>query len=306
MQQDTIEKEIIQDKKLESTTDRISSLRKRADLSDIILEKEKNVVNKKKRIILSAATLVLMFLIFLIISKILNTTSEEVSNVKEEKVVLNDKKIIKKDVKSVDDTILVPDDSKKISETDLKFEEMVKKLKEEDNKESETIVNNIQQNDTPVIQPALQDREPKAVISSTLNTPTETIKEEKIVKKVIDTKPPKKVEKKVSMIQKSKEINKPIHRVVKTRSHHKRVPSFSNKSGYFIQVAATTTPKPKRSLVQSIYGSGFSYTTYPIYIKGRKFYKILIGPYKTRAAALRHIGKVKMNINPSAYIIHLR
>ena len=267
----------------EQTKDRVNTMRKKADLSDIILEKEQSSISdsqKKKKTLLAVASLVLLFLIFLIISKMINQDStpnkQEAKNSVEKKINLldsNKKEESKQDIKTSkkDSKKITPDD-----ETDLKFQELVKKLREQDAKENRSAVtSNTNDSLTPQVK-----------------TPTKKAE----VKKAV-TKPAVKKEPKISITSSKPKVKKPSKTINA---------SSSSKNAFYIQVGATAKPYINQALKSKMRSGGFSYTTHPVYVKGRKFYKILIGPYKSKAEALKNIGSVRAIINPGAYIFYLR
>lgn len=277
----------------EQTKDRVNGMRKKADLTDIILEKEQSSISsaqKKKKLLLAVASLVLLFLIFLIISKMINSDSST-----KEKVVkqqpLSEQKIKLSDNDKKEQPKTNEENSKKITpndETDLKFKELVKKLREQDAKENTNVVAS-NQNDslTPQVTTPSKNVEVKK--------PAETKKESKIT--ITSSKP--------EVSKKPKISSKPeVHKSTKTTKHPVR--TTSSKSAYYIQVGATAKPYINQALRSKIKSGGFSYTTHPVFVKGRKFYKILIGPYNSKAAALQNIGSVKTIVNPGAYIFYLR
>jgi DedD protein len=273
--------------------DRLKNMRKKTDLSDIILEKETSTANRNKKIILGAASLVLLFLVFLIISKMINSdvSTEQVTNTEktENKNINIEDKAIKEPIK-VAETSTKNEKSSEVKDTDLKFEEMVKKLREEDAKENSNEV-------VKVVTPP-KSHEPKIV--EPVKTTKTSINNVKIVKtnkpqnkpKVIITEAKKDTPTK---IVKPKE-QKPKRDVIFGQSH----------GGYYVQVGATTSPTLNKNLVNKITINGYSYKTHPVIIKGKKFYKVLIGPYNSKAEAIKKLPRIRATLNPKAFLYHLR
>ncbi len=281
----------------EQTEKRVKSMRKREDLTDIILEKEQSSIStaqKKKKLLLAAASLVLLFLIFLIISKILSSSSTSDKK--------SDQEVIKKVQENKTATIIKKDVSKDSSEneTDLKFEELVRKLKEQDEKESKEIVK-VNDDITPKVTNK-EPQKPKKEKIKVANKQKEVTLDKKEIKKpkITITSTPT-----ISKPKKSAKSNTTKNTPTKQKRYSTTI-SFSNKSGFYIQVGATTKPYPNAALVSKIKANGYSYTTHPITIKGKRFYKILIGPYKTKTQALEKLAKIRSAINPKAYIFYLR
>ena len=280
----------------EHTKERVESMKKKADLSDIILEKEKSAVSgaqKKKTIVLSVASLVLLFLIFLIISKMLNSSNDDkaVSNTQssatEEKIKITDENSNKDSAKTQGSK----DSDNKVAknDTDLKFDELVKKLREQDSQTESAIPTNTKNDDiTPKVS------EPKKETVTTKEThKKEESRKPKISITSTSTKP--------SIKPAVKAHKKPV-----THTTHRQHFASSANGGFYIQVGASLKPTPNRFLVSKIKNSGYKYSIHPIVIKGRQFYKILVGPFNSKAKAMEEIGRVKATINPRAYIYFLR
>jgi len=263
----------------EHTRERVNGMRKKADLTDIILEKEKSSISsaqKKKKMLLAIASLVLLFLIFLIISKMINSSPDETIDSESNKNSIKTQQEVSHNVVNKDEN----SDNLK-NDTDIKFDELVKKLREQDSKESSGIKTTKNDDITPKVEPKSKVvAKPKVKEPKELEKPKVAIKKPKIA---ITSNPPKTHAKKQSKI-----------------SHR------SGKNGFYIQVGATTKPVPNHTLVSKIRNSGYSYTVHPVMVKGRRFYKILIGPYSSKAKALSQINIVRVNINPKAYIFYLR
>ncbi len=283
------------------------------DLSDIVLGKESKRSHSTKKWILTIASALILFLIILLIMKMLNQPdvdtagSDNIASVGENIETVNkDKELVTtEDSEGEQDNLFkkepIIDES---SNTDLKFEEMVKKLKEQDIiEETPTAVQPKKEVVTDVVKKVQETtkeiKKEVPVVTTTTQTPTQTF---------VET-----IEPSAQIVQ--KEINKPVKKVVHNKIKHtvKRSPSKSfeqvnipSVSGYFIQVGATTASFPNRKFLQKIKNAGFDYIVHSTYIKGRKIKKVLVGPYHSRDGAKSVLPKVKANINPSAYIYRLK
>ncbi len=117
--------------------------------------------------------------------------------------------------------------------------------------------------------------------------------------------------------QKNKKIKKEKYtkKAIQKQIPHKKivVPSpkvvdldkkYSKKlSGYYIQIAALTK-KPSSRYLLNIKKKGYNYALYNITIKGKKYNKILIGAYPTKAHAKKVLNNVKKVFNNKyAYIL---
>ncbi|MEA3314552.1 MAG: SPOR domain-containing protein [Campylobacterota bacterium] len=77
----------------------------------------------------------------------------------------------------------------------------------------------------------------------------------------------------------------------------------SNLAGYYIQIGAFSK-KPNQSFKNNILRKGFNYQIYEVNVKGKIFYKVLIGPYPVKSLALKVISDVKKEFNnQNAYIL---
>ncbi len=297
-----------------------------SDLSDIVLEKESKKSESTKKWLLTIASAIILFLIILLIMKMLNQpdidtgTEESLTNTqehvepmkqdqeiattdesKEQKVDSNSENLFKKEP-IIDET----------TETDIKFEEMVKKLKEQDVIEEATtakpeteeaksatnsdVIKRVQETaekikkEVPVVTTTKTQTPTTTTVVETITPPTQIVQEETI-------KPKKRV------VHKAPKPKKVVKKSPAKSFENVHVPSVS---GYFIQVGATTASFPNRKFLQKIKNAGFDYIVHTVYVKGRKIKKVLVGPYRTRDNAKAALPKVKANINPSAYIYKLQ
>lgn len=295
--------------------DKLEKLKKKNnDLSDIILEKEDSGNEKIKKIILGVASLVLLFLIILIAMKMLNSSnvspSENLANVGE-KIEQESDVVVDKGIAAIEDTkdTLFKEEPiiDEASETDLKFEEMVRKLKQQDALESQDV-------NTPSTEPeqtaaATILNETKSLVSDTSDNVVDKIKEvtnepvkstESKVKEVIDTIIPEPKTTKPAAVA-PKEV------VVASKPVSTPAPSpISSMSGYFIQVGATSQSFPDKRFLEKIKSAGFDYIVHKVNVKGQDIKKVLVGPYATRDLARNDLSAVQTKINPSAYIYRIK
>ncbi len=273
--------------------DKLEKLKKKSDLSDIILEKDKPDPERIKKLLLGAASLVLLVLIVLIIVKMFSNSnvspSESLASVgdgiKEQKEQISDAIVSDtKDALFKEEPII--DES---SETDLKFEEMVRKLKLQDEQENqEPTVNNIDKD----IDTAAKDIE-------------KTINKEKDSLSVVDKI--KEVTKDITPVVKPVVVPEPKEVIISTKKVASPTPSpISHLSGYFIQVGATSKSFPDARFLTKIKNSGYDYIVHKVTIKGRDIKKVLVGPYTTRDQARENLNDIQSKINPSAYIYRIK
>ena len=274
--------------------------RKNSDLSDIVLEKSSKTAEGTKKWLLTIASAILLFLIILIVMKMLkqsdiDTTEDNIANIGESVESINQDDQPKAEGENLFKKEPIMDEA---SETDEKFEEMVKKLKEQD------AIVETPKVQTPEIKPVeitkevvkeVKPQELQTIVQEPVAVITTPIKvTPPVVKKVIQ--PVKKI------VQPRKVIRKPAKKVSQAFAQTK-IPSIS---GYFIQVGATSKSFPDKRFLTKIKGAGFDYIVHGVNVKGRQIKKVLVGPYSSKAGALNALPAVKANINPSAYIYRLK
>lgn len=114
-------------------------------------------------------------------------------------------------------------------------------------------------------------------------------------------------EPKVTRITKEKPVIKEIKKEVKKPIVRKVAPKVisndSKPSGSYVQIFALSK-KPSNKLLNNIKNKGYSYILYNVEVKGKKYTKVLVGPYKNKNTAKFNLGKIKFDLDaPSAYII---
>ncbi len=273
--------------------DKLKQMKKRSnDLSDIVLEKSSKKTENTKKWLLTAASMILLFLIILVIMKMLNKTdvgdSENIANVgdsvetllpsdEEDASEKKEENLFKKEP-IIDET----------SETDLKFEEMVKKLKEQDaiSEPATQKAPEVKKETEKVVEKEVKPQEIKPVV--------EVVKD--VTKPVVEKMPEIKT-------QAAKKVAPVVHKEIISNFPETKIPSIS---GYFIQVGATAKSFPDKRFLTKIKRAGFDYIVHGVTIKGKHIKKVLVGPYSTRDGAKKALVSVKANINPSAYIYRIK
>ncbi len=275
--------------------------KKKSDLSDIILEKERGSGEKIKKLLLGGASLVLLFLIVLIIVKMLNNPEEAVvqENLASAAQPASPAPAPHSTAPAAtSDTHEAGEDGlfkqepiiDEGSDTDLKFEEMVKKLKEQDKSLQAT-------GETPKEEKI--DLAPTASASAQ-KPATPPHSEERPAPKQ-ETATPKKAASAPAIV--------PAPAPVKPHVVHTPAPTpvkSTSLPGYFIQVGATTRSFPDRRFLKKIKASGYDYIIQKVTLHGRTVKKVLVGPYGTKAAALKALPGVRTTINPSAFLFRVK
>ncbi len=91
-------------------------------------------------------------------------------------------------------------------------------------------------------------------------------------------------------------IKAPMHQIEQSAPHE---------GAYYVQVGSFTG-KPKNTLIKHITHLGLPHRTILFHHNGKRFTKLLIGPYPTRNAALSVRTTVRKKINPKAFIAEIR
>jgi len=273
--------------------EKLRQMRERTnDLSDIVLEKDSKKTESTKKWLLTAASMILLFLIILIVMKMLNKPdmqlTENLASVGESVETLNPTDMQDETAELSENLFKKEPIINESSETDLKFEEMVRKLKEQD-AITEPIVEQKPEIKKEVVTAVkeIKPQEIKPIVEVVQNVAAPVVNTMPVIK----TAPVRKVAPKV--VQREVINNFPVT----------KIPSIS---GYFIQVGATAKSFPDKSFLTKIKRAGFDYIVHGVTIKGKHIKKVLVGPYSTRDGAKNALGGVKANINPSAYIYRIK
>jgi len=291
--------------------DKLEKLKKEkeSNLSDIILEKDSSSGDKTKKYLLIAASSVLLFLVVLIVLKMFNNTnisqSENLAGIGEG-IEQKSQEVTDKSLDAFDEaknTLFkeepIIDES---SETDLKFEEMVRKLKQQDAQENREIATKEENKSdlTPQKEESVINK-----IKEVTTTPVKVVQEnvEKKIEKVEEALKPSRS----TPVVETAVISTPKEVIVSTKQDYIPTASpISSMSGYFIQVGATAKSFPDRRFLTKVKNAGYDYIVHKVVIKGKDIKKVLIGPYNTRAEAREDLNSVQSTINPSAYIYRIK
>jgi DedD protein len=263
------------------------------DLSDIVLEKDSKKTENTKKWLLTAASMILLFLIILIIMKMLNkpesAMNEEIAQVGESVETLVPDDMQETPTQATENLFKKEPIIDETSETDLKFEEMVRKLKEQDRVEE------------PTVEKLPEVKEEVVAVKETKEEKPQTVKEVKPqeIKPVVQVVP----EEIVAPVAKPAPKKKVAQKIAPLYPKETKIPSIS---GYFIQVGATAKSFPDKRFLQKIKRAGFDYIVHGVTVKGKHIKKVLVGPYSTRTGAKNALAAVKANINPSAYIYRIK
>ncbi len=304
--------------------DKLEKLKKKNDLSDIILEKDSSNGDNIKKLLLLAASLVLLFLIILIGMKMFNSSnispSENLASVGESIEDTGDS-LVNSASNTLDDTNDDTNDAlfkkeaiiDESSETDLKFEEMVRKLKQQDALENQTTAKDIDTDLSSIVD------EPKEIVSTVRENVVDKIREitPQPIQKTIPKSPARVQEIIQTVTPTVVTTTAPAPKIIKTQepreviisSQNNYTPSptpISSMSGYFIQVGATAKSFPDSRFLQKIKNNGFDYIVHKVMVKGKNIKKVLVGPYGSRAEARNDLSSVQTTINPSAYIYRIK
>ena len=114
------------------------------------------------------------------------------------------------------------------------------------------------------------------------------------------------VKKPIKKIVHKKKVN-PYKNIVIKDNHKPSVKVSSSKiHGYFIQIGAFSK-KPNDKLLNKLHNANLDYKLHKMTINGKKYIKLLVGPYRTNSAALNKLNKTRnISKNKKAYIIRFK
>jgi len=247
------------------------------ELDDIKLDEKKN--NKQNYIILAFA-FVLLFLITIIIIRLVSGSDVKGS--------LDDNTFIQTEVQEEIITTKQNDDVV----NDTTSNEIINKALNIDKIESN------KQNEQINTQEIKQDTKSQELQNNIFEINEQ---EKNIVEKIKDVvkKPIKKVvhKKKVNPYKNIviKESNKPTVKVSSSKIH-----------GYFIQIGAFSK-KPNDKILNKLHNANLDYKLHKMTINGKKYIKLLVGPFRSNSNALNKLNKTrKVSGNKKAYIIRFK
>ncbi len=247
------------------------------NLDDLIIDTDTHKQSKAKGFLTIIALLIVVLIVAIILTKIILKTPEvqnpELADTNSE--VISPELTLKPDTPS--EASEEEDDLSKMIKSELDSSDSSSDTQQETVKE-ETVTVNASQTQTTV--PSENKTETKT--ASTASTQPKT---SEVV--AIPTREPAPVEHKTTAAPKA---HKP-----KITQPASRLPS-----AYYVQVGSfSKTPSADSRLIHAIRSSGYHYVVFNA-PNGMK--KVLIGPYKNRAAADKAIVPIKSRINKSAFV----
>ena len=250
------------------------------ELDDIKLDEKKN--NKQNYIILAFA-FVLLFLITIIIIRLVSGSDVKGS--------LDDNTFIQTEVQ---EEIINTKQNEDIV-NDTTSNEIINKALNIDKIESN------KQNEEIEKQKAKKDTKSQELQNNIFEINEQEKQQENIVEKIKDVAK-KPIEKAVH----KKKVN-PYKNIVIKQSNKPTVKVSSSKiSGYFIQIGAFSK-KPNDKLLNKLENANLDYKLHKMTINGKKYIKLLVGPYRTNTAALNKLSKTrKVSGNKKAYILRFK
>ena len=249
------------------------------ELDDIKLDSNKS--NKQNYVVLAFA-LVLLFLITIIIIRLVSSPSTK-SN-------LDDNSFIQDDVQEQ----IYP-----------KQNEIKQSVKINDTIDESLNINDIEQNEEEIFPKKTQVKK--------------DIKTTELENNIFEISRNESIQKKDPIIEKhvvstKKEVTKPKNNPYKNivikqevKKPTKHINKISNKiKGYYVQVGAFSK-KPNKKLLAKLRTNSLKYTLYNTTIKGRKYIKLLVGPYKSYGSAKNRLSKIRrVSNNTKAYIARFK
>ncbi|MEN8147036.1 MAG: SPOR domain-containing protein [Campylobacterota bacterium] len=128
-----------------------------------------------------------------------------------------------------------------------------------------------------------------------------TTTQQKSVSKTVAPKPVQKAETK--QVLKPKIVRPSGKYDPKSKSVVKAEGPVAAESGrYYIQVGSFATYKPSKAFLKKIADRGYTYTYHKITRSGKTLNKVLVGPFKTKAAAREALPVIKRSVEAGAFL----
>lgn len=262
---------------------------------------EKKVSPVKKYIILSVGLLII-FVLIVIGLRVRSNKSEEAklnnSKIEEQKIKQQEPEEVGNRVNNIEDYRRRMDEDKNIDKKNILLPE------QEDYKkptiEEKSIKEKPKNNDIFELNKKKEEEQERIKKQQDLKIKKELEAERKRIKELEAKKlREKKIVKKEKVIKETKK--RKLSSV--PPAEEKNLDSTSDLGGYYIQIGAFSK-KPNRKFKNNIVKKGYYYKIYEVDVKGKTFYKVLIGPYPVKSLALKVISKVKKEFhNQNAYIL---
>ncbi len=294
---------------------------KSSDLSDIVLEKSpKRRPNTKKWLLAIASAILLALIVLMVLNMFkkeqLSPSQDTIANIGQDTPIEQNEQIEATPTTEVANSVKEDQPEKKnifkkepiideSSDTDLKFEEMVKKLKEQDAIiKSSKVKKEEQQVAQATPQPLVKEVKPQEIktIVQQPEVPVVVTPQEHTV--IIQESPKPRVEPR-RVIHHPTKPKAVVHNRAKPSDLFNKTRVGSVPSGYYIQVGATSR-FPDRRFLNKIKAAGFDYAIQTVNRNGRKIKKVLVGPYSSRSQAKRHLSKAKSQLASGAYILRVQ
>ncbi len=294
---------------------------KGSDLSDIVLEKSpKKRVNTKKWLLAIASAILLAMIVLMVLNMFkkdqLSPSQDTIADIGQDTKAVQTEQPVVASTTEVENSAKDETEKKNIfkkepiidesSDTDLKFEEMVKKLKEQDAiiKSNKVKKEEDQVAQTTTTQSTVKEVKPQEIktIVQKPEVPVVVTPQEHTI--ITQESPKPRAPRRVVHPAKPKPKHVVHHRANPADLFNKtRVGSVP--SGYYIQVGATSR-FPDRKFLNRIKAAGFDYAIQTVDRNGRKIKKVLVGPYHSRAQASSYLSKAKSQLASGAYILRVQ
>lgn len=236
------------------------------ELGNIMLDNSSpNQVNNKKKYLILGLILVILFLLTIIIIRLLGNDSKEDS--------FTSNKTNPIETKNLKENSNIEQNFQKI------MNERIQKNAEKEELNSENKIEDIE------VQKEVVKNNKESIIDNNLD---------QTIKKIEAEIKPKK-----------QEIVKEVVRKAPTQTVKDLVQDIPNNQlkGYFVQIGAFSK-KPTNIYLNRIQNANLKYKIHQVNVKGKLLNKVLIGPYSSKANAMRNIENIKNKLNlSSAYVL---
>ncbi len=261
------------------------------ELNDIILNKNSKT-NSTKKILLTIATFAITLIVVVVIMNQIGGNREsslphapETAPVVVEEVV-QEPEAVEQNVAVMDKDL--EENSEAVTNEDVVEDEKVIEVKPASN----AVIPDGKDETERIVEEVFED--PTIVKEPVYTTTTQT----KSVKPV--AKPAPKQVLKPQTVRPSGKYDPKSQRVVETKT------AYPAESGqYYVQVGSFAKYAPSKSFLDKIADRGYTYTYHKVTSNGKTLNKVLVGPFKTQAAAREALPIIKRSVEPGAFLIKI-
>ena len=239
-------------------------MEERNELNDIILNKTEQKGSNKKLLVAIATFAIILIIVVVVMNKLNGPKESSLPHAPKQHIIIVEE-------------LQEPEYEERSVPVIEQSIEHTSELLEEDIVEE---IDLIPEDNTPLKEPVIEKKsvaKPTHKASSKKETPKPTAK---------STRPSGKYNPKTKRIEKSK-ATKPI---------------AATKGSYYVQVGSFAKYSPSKKFLNKIEKYGYTYTYHKVTRNSKTLNKVLVGPFKTKAAAREALPVIKRNVERGAFL----